>query len=140
MNQTEAEIHTDTGDTVVKEPRRGLTSSGELSSSCRRLTLTLVELMSIITSWKAAVSSACRWVCSAIFSLNFRGLEAPDPVPELGPGPGPPEPVADMFTKRTGRLDGMRSLERGGKRRRLTLSFNLRTVFCQSLLQNFQQL
>lgn len=69
--------------------------------------LTLVEVMSIITSWKAAVSSACLCVCSAIFSLNFRGLEAPEPVPELGPGPGPQplEPVADIFTERTERLD-----------------------------------
>lgn len=72
-----------------------------------RLRLTLVEVMSIMTSWKAAVSSACRWVCSAIFSLNFRGFEAPDPEPEVGPGPGPqpPVPVADIFTERTGRPD-----------------------------------
>lgn len=99
------------------KPRQGLSSSGQLSSSCLRLRLTLVEVMSIITSWKAAVSSACRWVCSAIFSLNFRGLEAPDPVPEVGPGPQPPVPVADIFTERTGRLDVVErfSSERGGK-------------------------
>lgn len=89
------------------EPGQGLASSGQLSSSCRRLSLTLVEVMSIMTSWKAAVSSACRCVCSAIFSLNFRGLDAPEPAPEAGPGPGPqpPEPVADIFTERTGRAD-----------------------------------
>lgn len=28
---------------------------------------------------KARVSSACRCVCSAIFSLNFRGLALPEP-------------------------------------------------------------
>ncbi|KAI4794290.1 hypothetical protein KUCAC02_032157 [Chaenocephalus aceratus] len=61
-----------------------------------RITLTLVEVMSIMTSWKAAVSSACRWVCSAIFSLNFRGFEAPHPGPEAGPQP---VPEADIFTR-----------------------------------------
>lgn len=40
-----------------------------------------VEPMSIITSSKAAVSSACRCRCSAIFSLNLRGLDEA----ELGP-------------------------------------------------------
>lgn len=85
----------------------------QLSSSCRRLSLTLVEVMSIMTSWKAAVSSACRWVCSAIFSLNFRGLDAPEPAPEAGPGPQPPEPVADIFTERTGRADVVERFQRG---------------------------
>lgn len=33
-----------------------------------------VRLRSFMTSSKAAVSSACFWLCSAIFSLNFRGL------------------------------------------------------------------
>lgn len=33
-----------------------------------------VRLRSFITSSKAAVSSACFWLCKAIFSLNFRGL------------------------------------------------------------------
>lgn len=33
-----------------------------------------VMLRSFITSSKAAVSSACFWLCKAIFSLNFRGL------------------------------------------------------------------
>jgi len=28
---------------------------------------------------KARVSSACFWLCSAIFSLNFRGLEPLEP-------------------------------------------------------------
>jgi hypothetical protein len=28
---------------------------------------------------KARVSSACRCVCRAIFSLNFRGLALPEP-------------------------------------------------------------
>ncbi|TNN24825.1 hypothetical protein EYF80_065049 [Liparis tanakae] len=71
-----------------------------LSSCGLRLSLTRVEVMSIMTSWKAAVSSACRWVCSAIFSLNFRGLEEPDPEPELGPAPGPqPEPIADILVE-----------------------------------------
>lgn len=98
---------------VSGEPGQGLSSSGQLSSSCLRLRLTLVEVMSIMTSWKAAVSSACRWVCSAIFSLNFRGFDAPEPEPEVGPGPGPqpPEPVADIFTERTGRLDVVERFE-----------------------------
>lgn len=122
MHQFWTERHVEAADNVILEPdkpRQGLSSSGQLSSSCLRLRLTLVEVMSIITSWKAAVSSACRWVCSAIFSLNFRGLEAPDPEPEVGPGPGPqpPVPVADIFTERTGRLDVVErfSPERGGK-------------------------
>jgi len=34
----------------------------------------LVMLRSFITSSKAAVSSACFWLCKAIFSLNLRGL------------------------------------------------------------------
>lgn len=34
----------------------------------------LVMLRSFITSSNAAVSSACFWLCNAIFSLNFRGL------------------------------------------------------------------
>lgn len=33
-----------------------------------------VMLRSFITSSNAAVSSACFWLCKAIFSLNFRGL------------------------------------------------------------------
>ena len=33
-----------------------------------------VMLRSFITSSNAAVSSACFWLCNAIFSLNFRGL------------------------------------------------------------------
>lgn len=35
-----------------------------------------VMLRSFITSSNAAVSSACFWLCKAIFSLNFRGLLA----------------------------------------------------------------
>lgn len=34
----------------------------------------LVMFKSFITSSKAAVSSACFWLCKAIFSLNLRGL------------------------------------------------------------------
>lgn len=53
--------------------------------------------MSIMTSWKAAVSSACRWVCRAIFSLNFLGFEAPEPAPGPGPQPPAPVPAVDIF-------------------------------------------
>lgn len=40
---------------------------------------TLETLRSVISCSKARVSSACFWLCSAIFSLNFRGLEPPVP-------------------------------------------------------------
>lgn len=63
--------------------------------------LTRVDVMSSMTSWKAAVSSACRWLCRAIFSLNFRGLQVPEAAPGLGPGLQPPVPIpaADIFTR-----------------------------------------
>lgn len=50
--------------------------------------------MSVITSWKAAISSACRWICSAIFSLNLRGLELKDAAPEPVHCPRPAAPTA----------------------------------------------
>lgn len=39
--------------------------------------LTLDTVRSVISCSKARVSSACFWLCSAIFSLNFLGLEPP---------------------------------------------------------------
>lgn len=40
---------------------------------------TLDTVRSVISCSKARVSSACFWLCSAIFSLNFLGLEPPVP-------------------------------------------------------------
>lgn len=40
------------------------------------LYFTLETVRSVISCSKARVSSACFWLCSAIFSLNFLGLEA----------------------------------------------------------------
>lgn len=39
--------------------------------------VTLDTVRSVISCSKARVSSACFWLCSAIFSLNFLGLEPP---------------------------------------------------------------
>lgn len=41
--------------------------------------LTRDRVRSVMSCSKARVSSACRCVCSAIFSLNFRGLALPEP-------------------------------------------------------------
>lgn len=43
------------------------------------LFFTLDTVRSVISCSKARVSSACFWLCSAIFSLNFLGLEPPVP-------------------------------------------------------------
>lgn len=40
---------------------------------------TLETVRSVISCSKARVSSACFWLCSAIFSLNFLGFEPPAP-------------------------------------------------------------
>ena len=40
---------------------------------------TLETVRSVISCSKARVSSACFWLCSAIFSLNFLGFEPPVP-------------------------------------------------------------
>lgn len=50
---------------------------GEKDREAKTSVVTLaarVMLRSFITSSNAAVSSACFWLCKAIFSLNFRGL------------------------------------------------------------------
>lgn len=49
----------------------GTTNDNQLLTLAAR-----VMLRSFITSSNAAVSSACFWLCKAIFSLNFRGLFA----------------------------------------------------------------
>lgn len=43
------------------------------------VSLTLETVRSVISCSKARVSSACFWLCSAIFSLNFLGFEPPVP-------------------------------------------------------------
>lgn len=48
-------------------------------ASLRRRGLTRDRVRSVMSCSKARVSSACRCVCSAIFSLNFRGLALPEP-------------------------------------------------------------
>lgn len=45
----------------------------------RRSAFTRETVRSVISCSKARVSSACFWLCSAIFSLNFRGFEPPVP-------------------------------------------------------------
>lgn len=57
--------------------RRGGGGGGGGGEKTRSGVVTLaarVMLRSFITSSNAAVSSACFWLCKAIFSLNFRGL------------------------------------------------------------------
>lgn len=43
------------------------------------IVFTLETVRSVISCSKARVSSACFWLCSAIFSLNFLGFEPPVP-------------------------------------------------------------
>lgn len=52
-----------------RNPESGQESKGRLFT----LTLDTADTSRMIFS-KAAVSSACFWLCNAIFSLNFRGL------------------------------------------------------------------
>lgn len=50
-----------------------------MTISWKSSAFTLETVRSVISCSKARVSSACFWLCSAIFSLNFLGFEPPVP-------------------------------------------------------------
>lgn len=73
-------------------------------------TLTRDTVRSVISCSKARVSSACFWLCSAIFSLNFLGFEP------LAPGePDMVRPAGQLVARVRGFLRAEVRLEEGSQ-------------------------
>lgn len=59
---------------VITNALRQIHANNRNETKKKKLTLLVASETSLIICSKRAVSSACFWLCKAIFSLNFRGF------------------------------------------------------------------